>query len=159
LLHHNTYELFLPVSESYPTMSCGRLRQAMVTAARDISETPARADSTLLDLHEGDYTADFAERGAWVDWMSGGSRTNPVKDGLGIPVDMSFAFHSDAGTFPDDSIVGTLAIYTLLCDGKDKLPNGESRWQGRMLADFVQTQIVDDIRAKMAALREGGEAT
>lgn len=106
----------------------------------------AGADSTLLDLHEGDYTADFAERGAWVDWMSGGSRTNPVKDGLGIPVDMSFAFHSDAGTFPDDSIVGTLAIYTLLCDGKDKLPNGESRWQGRMLADFVQTQIVDDIR-------------
>ena len=107
----------------------------------------AGADSTLLDLHEGDYTADFAERGAWVEWMSGGSRTNPSKDGLGIPVDMSLAFHSDAGTFPDDSIVGTLVIYTLLCEGKDKLPNGESRWQGRMLADFVQTQIVDDIRA------------
>lgn len=106
----------------------------------------AGADSTLLDLHEGDYTADFGERGAWVDWMSGGSRTNPQKSGLGIPVDMSFAFHSDAGTFPDDSIVGTLAIYTLMCDGKDKLPNGESRWQGRLLADFVQTQIVEDIR-------------
>ena len=106
----------------------------------------AGADTTLLNLHEGDYTADFAERGAWVEWMSGGSRTNPVKEGLGIPVDMSFAFHSDAGTFPNDSIVGTLAIYTLLADGKDKYPNNENRWQGRMLADFVQTQIVDDIR-------------
>ncbi len=106
----------------------------------------AGADTTLLNLHEGDYTADFGERGAWVDWMSGGSRTNPQKPGLGIPVDMSFAFHSDAGTFPNDSIVGTLAIYTLMSDGKDKLPNGETRWQGRMLADFVQTQVVEDIR-------------
>ena len=106
----------------------------------------AGADTTLLNLHEGDYTADFAERGAWVDWMSGGSRTNPRKEGLGIPVDMSLAFHSDAGTFPDDSIVGTLAIYTLLSEGKDKYPNGENRWQGRLLADFVQTQIVQDIR-------------
>ncbi|MCR5464355.1 MAG: xanthan lyase [Bacteroidales bacterium] len=106
----------------------------------------AGADSTLLDLHEGDYTADFAERGAWVDWMSGGSRTNPQKEGLKIPVDMSFAFHSDAGTFPNDSIVGTLAIYTLLADNKDKYPNGESRWQGRLLSDFVQTQVVEDIR-------------
>ncbi len=106
----------------------------------------AGADTTLLNLHEGDYTADFAERGAWVDWMSGGSRTNPQKEGLRIPVDMSFAFHSDAGTFPGDSIVGTLAIYTLKADGKDKYPNNESRWQGRMLSDFVQTQIVDDIR-------------
>ncbi len=106
----------------------------------------AGADSTLLNLHEGDYTADFGERGAWVEWMSGGSRTNPGKTGLRIPVDMSFAFHSDAGVFPNDSIVGTLAIYTLLCDNKDKLPNGESRWQARMLADFVQTQIVNDLR-------------
>ena len=106
----------------------------------------AGADSTLLNLHEGDYTADYAERVAWGGWMSGGSRTNPREAGLGIPVDLSFAFHTDAGTFPDDSIVGTLSIYTLLCDGKDKLPNGESRWQGRMLADFVQSQIVGDIR-------------
>ena len=106
----------------------------------------AGADSTLLNLHEGDYTADYAERGAWVEWMSGGSRTNPLKSGLGIPVDMSLAFHSDAGAFPNDSIVGTLSIYTLLCDGDDKYPNGESRWEGRMLADFVQTQIVEDLR-------------
>ncbi|MBQ6254596.1 MAG: xanthan lyase [Bacteroidales bacterium] len=107
----------------------------------------AGADTTLLNLHEGDYTADYGERGAWVGWMSGGSRTNPKEEGLGIPVDLSFAFHSDAGTFPDDSIVGTLSIYTLLCENDDKLPNGESRWQGRMLADFTQTQIVDDVRA------------
>ncbi len=106
----------------------------------------AGADTTLLNLHEDDYTSDFADRGAWVGWMSGGSRTNPKQEGLGIPVDLSFAFHSDAGVTPDDSIVGTLSIYTLLCEGSDKLPNGESRWQNRMYADFVQSQVVDDIR-------------
>ncbi|MBR4756974.1 MAG: xanthan lyase, partial [Bacteroidales bacterium] len=107
----------------------------------------AGADTTLLNLHEDDYTSDYADRGAWVGWMSGGSRTNPSEEGLGIPVDLSFAFHSDAGVTPNDSIVGTLAIYTLQCEGKDKLPTGESRWQHRMYADFVQSQIVQDIRA------------
>ena len=106
----------------------------------------AGADSTLLNLQEDDYTSDYADRGAWVGWMSGGSRVNPHEEGLGIPVDLSFAFHTDAGTTPNDSIIGTLSIYTLLCEGSDKLPNGESRWQGRMYADFVQSQIVDDIR-------------
>ena len=106
----------------------------------------AGADTTLLNLHEDDYTSDYADRGAWVGWMSGGSRTNPKEEGLGIPVDLSFAFHTDAGTTPNDSIIGTLSIYTLLCEGKDKLPNGETRWQNRMFADFVQSQITDDIR-------------
>lgn len=111
----------------------------------------AGADSTLLQLHKDDYTSDYADRGAWVAWMSGGSRTNPKGEGLGIPIDLSFAFHSDAGTYPNDSIVGTLAIYTLKADGSDKLPNGERRLQARMLCDFAQTQIVDDIRAKYDA--------
>ena len=106
----------------------------------------AGVDSTILKLHPNDYTSDYADRGAWVGWMSGGSRTNPKGKGLGIPIDMSFAFHSDAGTTPNDSIVGTLSIYTLLCDGSSKLPNGEDRLQQRMYADFVQTQIVEDIR-------------
>lgn len=106
----------------------------------------AGADTTLLKLHEDDYTSDYADRGAWVGWMSGGSRTNPKGTGLGIPIDLSFAFHTDAGTTPNDSIVGTLSIYTLMADGSRKLPNGEDRMQQRTFADFTQTQIVEDIR-------------
>jgi hypothetical protein len=106
----------------------------------------AGADTTILNLHEDDYTSDYADRGAWVGWMSGGSRTNPKAEGKGIPIDMSFAFHTDAGTTKDDSIIGTLSIYTLMCDGSDKLPNGESRLQQRMYADYVQTQLVEDVR-------------
>lgn len=106
----------------------------------------AGADSTILSKYDNDYTSDYGNRGAWVGWMSGGSRTNPKAEGLNIPIDLSFAFHTDAGTTPNDSIIGTLSIYTLLCDGSDKFANGEDRLQQRMYADFVQTEIVQDIR-------------
>ena len=106
----------------------------------------AGTDSTILNRFKDDYTSDYADRGAWVSWMSGGSWTNPGAKGEGIPVDLSFAFHSDAGTTPDDSIVGTLSIYTLLADGKDKFADGEERLQQRLYADYVQTQVVNDIR-------------
>lgn len=106
----------------------------------------AGADSTILSKYDNDYTSDYGNRGAWVGWMSGGSRTNPKAEGLNIPIDLSFAFHTDAGMTPNDSIIGTLSIYTLLCDGSDKFANGEDRLQQRMYADFVQTEIVQDIR-------------
>lgn len=106
----------------------------------------AGVDSTILSKYDNDYTSDYGDRGAWVGWMSGGSRTNPKAEGLNIPIDLSFAFHTDAGTTPNDSIIGTLSIYTLLCDGSDKFANGEDRLQQRMYADFVQTEIVRDIR-------------
>lgn len=105
-------------------------------------------DSTITRMHEGDYTNDFADRGPWVSMMSGGSIVNPKEEGKGIPFDLSLAFHSDAGTFPNDSTVGTLAIYTLKNDGSRKLPDGGDRMVGRELCNYVQTQIVNDIRAK-----------
>ncbi len=104
-------------------------------------------DSTRLSSWETDYTRDYAGRGQWVSWLCGGSRVNPGQKGLKIPIDLSFAFHTDAGVTPNDSIVGTLAIYTMKCDGKEELPGGESRLNCRALTDLVQTQIVEDIRA------------
>ena len=103
-------------------------------------------DMHLLDRWEKDYTKDYAGRGVWVQDLSGGSKVNPTAPGKRIPIDLSLAFHSDAGNTPNDSIVGTLAIYTLRCDKSDLLPNGESRMNCRLLCDLVQTQIVDDIR-------------
>ncbi len=108
----------------------------------------AGVDTTVTRLHEDDYGNDYGNRGAWVAMMSGGSRTNPDYEGTGkrIPIDLSLAFHSDAGTTPDDSIVGTLAIYSLMADGKTKFPDGEDRMQSRVLADYVQTEVVRAIR-------------
>ncbi len=103
-------------------------------------------DTHLFDDWEDDYTRDYAGRGKWVTNLTGGSRVNPETAGRRVPVDLSFAFHSDAGVTPNDSIIGTLGIYTLLADNKDELPDGESRLNGRLLTDFVQTQVVEDIR-------------
>lgn len=108
----------------------------------------AGIDSTVTRAHDNDYTNDYADRGPWVSNMAGGSRVNPKNPGKGIPFDLSFAFHTDAGTTPGDSTIGTLAIYTSKCEGSRKYPDGEDRMLGRILTDDVQTQIVDDIRAQ-----------
>ena len=100
-----------------------------------------------------DYRDDFMSRGDWVEWISRGSQMNPSKKGgLGIPVDLSFGFHTDAGITPDDSLIGTLAIYTLRSDGSQKLPDGESRMTSREFADMIQSQIVNDLRAEYDTL-------
>ena len=104
-------------------------------------------EMNLFDDWDNDYTKDFAGRGKWVQEISGGSRVNPGVEGRHIPVDLSLAFHSDAGITPNDSIVGTLAIYTLKADNSDIYPTGESRMNGRLLSDLVQTQVVEDIRS------------
>lgn len=88
---------------------------------------------------DDDYHKDYAGRGAWTTMM--------LKDKK-VPFDMSLAFHSDAGSSPNDSIVGTLAIYTSVCDGMTKLPDGRSRMVARSYGDIVQTQVCNDIRAK-----------
>ncbi len=105
-------------------------------------------DSTVLNAHTGDYTNDYASRGAWVRKLSGGSWSNPKEAGLGIPFDLSLAFHTDAGVTPNDSIIGTLAIYTLKCENSRKLPEGTDRMICREYTDRVQSQIVSDLRTK-----------
>ena len=98
----------------------------------------AGADSTIWTEWPKDYTRDYASRGAWV---------KEQKDRRSIPVDLSLAFHSDAGLTPNDSIVGTLAIYTLKADGSRTNSNGQDRMASRRFADYVQSQVVGDIRA------------
>lgn len=96
-----------------------------------------------------DYTDDFQSRGFWVNYLSGGSAVNPVYKGLGVPIDMAFAFHTDAGITPNDSIIGTLGICTVQnTEGKTVYSNGASRWTARDLTDIIQTQIVSDIRTE-----------
>ena len=106
----------------------------------------AGIDTTVTGQWDGEYTRDYASRGAWVSRMCGGSVRNPEQGGKAIPIDLSFALHSDAGVTPNDSIVGTLAIYTLLCEEEDELPDGKSRLVCRHYADEVQSQVVKDIR-------------
>lgn len=92
-----------------------------------------------------DYTDDYKCRGLWVNYLTGGSSMLPDKDGLKIPIDLSLAFHTDAGTTMNDSIIGTLAIY--YSDKNGKYANGTDRMASRDYTDAVVTNIVNDIRA------------
>lgn len=94
-----------------------------------------------------EYSDDFQSRGFWVNYLTGGSTVNPEAGGLGVPVDMAFAFHTDAGIKKNDSIVGTLGICTVGNSNGDTIyKNGVSRWAARDMVDLIQSQIVDDIR-------------
>lgn len=105
-------------------------------------------NDTIYSANAGtnDYNDDYMSRGRWVNVLSGGSLKNPNENGYKIPLDLSFAFHTDAGTTLNDSIIGTLGIYTRLSNGDSVFPTGASRITNRYLADLVQTQIVNDVR-------------
>ena len=101
--------------------------------------------------NENDYTDDFTSHGFWVNYLAGGSQVLPQKTGLNIPIDLALALHSDAGMTANDSIIGTLGIFSVPNTQKSVYyQNGVSRWAGRDLADIIQNQVVSDIRRQIA---------
>ncbi|MGN0190717.1 MAG: xanthan lyase, partial [Candidatus Cryptobacteroides sp.] len=95
---------------------------------------------------ENDYRDDYTSRGLWTGWISGGSQMNRKEDGLGIPLDLALAFHTDAGTALRDTTIGTLVLYSSSNEGKKALPSGEKMSTSREYAHLVQSQVVSDIR-------------
>lgn len=91
-----------------------------------------------------DYKDDYTSRGHWVNYLAGGSRVLPNKEGLKIPVDISFALHSDAGKRADDTTVGTLGIY-YTNNGANYI-DGTPRSNSRMLTDLIMRQVTGDVR-------------
>ena len=100
------------------------------------------------NTYKNDYNDDYQSRGTWINFLMAnpiGSEENPQSGGLGLPIDLTLAFHTDAGVIPDDSVIGTLAIYSTGADS-GKFPDGTSRMASRDLSDIIQTQVVEDIR-------------
>lgn len=95
--------------------------------------------------YENDYTDDYNSRPRWVNYLAGGSSKLPKVDGLKIPIDISFALHTDAGNKPDSTFVGTLAIFNT--DRSRRLGDGRRRTTCRHLAETVLDNVVNDIRA------------
>lgn len=129
-------------SDDYETSGMPRY----VEGARYYLQAAGAPDSIYSPSgYESDYNDDFGSRGRWVNWLAGGSSSIPDGEGLGIPVDLSFALHSDAGVTAGSDFIGTLGIYST--DGGAKLGNGQSRAQCRDLAGSIVGQVVNDIRA------------
>ena len=96
---------------------------------------------------QNDYADDLNTRSQMINYLSGGSVYNPTEKGLGVPLEMSLAFHSDAGFSKTDEWIGTLGVYTTnFNDGK--LNSGVSRHASRDLTDMVMTELQQDISAR-----------
>jgi hypothetical protein len=126
-------------------------RPRFLEGARYNLQYAGMPDSLVWKLNEAnDYNDDFQGRWEWVNFLRGapyGPNVNR-ETGLGVPVEVSVAFHTDAGVTLDDRIVGTLAIYSVPdMNFNSGYPDGQSRLANRDLTDLMQTQIVDDIRA------------
>ncbi len=117
-------------------------------------------DTLVWKLNDSnDYNDDYQSRGEWVNYLVGapsGPTANRKAKGLGIPVDLSFAFHTDAGITNNDTVIGTLGIYSTTYD-RGYFPGGLSKLASRDLTDLVQSQIVEDLRASFdpAWIRRG----
>lgn len=115
---------------------------------------PASLVYNVTDAAESDYVDDYRNRGEWVNYLRGaplGPNKDPGVRGLEVPVDVSVAFHTDAGVTSDARTIGTLSIYSSRGYGPDgtearEFANGMSRFANRDLADRMQSQIVADMR-------------
>ena len=92
-----------------------------------------------------DYADDINARSLMTNWLSGGSCYVPGRDGLGVPVELSLAVHSDAGVAADGmSLIGSLSICTTgYNDGK--LASGISRQASKNFAARLLEGLRKDI--------------
>jgi len=119
-------------------------------AARYWLQYAGMPDTLVYNLNSGknDYNDDYLSRGEWVNYLMGspdGPTDHRDITGLKIPIDLSFAFHTDAGVTTNDSIIGTLGIYSSVRD-EGIFPDGQSKMASRDLSDIIQSEIVKDIR-------------
>jgi len=128
-------------------------RPRFAEAARYYMQFSGMPDTLVYNVTESlnDYVDDYRGRAEWVNYLRG-APAGPNKDrshhGLGIPIDLSMAFHTDAGITPDSKTIGTLMIYSSAgYESEGNFPDGMSRAANRDLGDIMQSQIVNDIRA------------
>jgi Fibronectin type III domain len=129
-------------------------RPKFVEASRYYQQFSGMPDTLIYNINDNinDYKDDYQSRGEWVNYLKG-NPSGPNKDrsvkGLGIPIDASIAFHTDAGTSKSDTTIGTLSIYSIeAMDSTPYFPDNYSRLANRDFADIMQSEIVNDIRAK-----------
>ena len=92
---------------------------------------------------DNDYYDDLYGRAKWTNYLSGGSQVNPDYPGVGIPLDLSLAVHTDAGVGTPDSIIGTL----LVCTSDSLSPTGYNQLTNNDFANYALKQIVEDLRS------------
>jgi N-acetylmuramoyl-L-alanine amidase len=106
----------------------------------------AGAPDSVFSKYDGadDYREDIWTRPYMANWLSGGSIFNEANPGLGVPLELYFALHTDAGYTYGDTIYGSLGICTTSFN-KGLLGEGHSRDISRDLTDMVLTGLRRDL--------------
>lgn len=113
-------------------------------AARYSAQWYGMPDSVYSPRGNDDGKDDVNTRPFAENYVAKGSNYLKGEDGLGVPIELYMAIHSDAGWRADNTLVGSLGIYTTgFYEGKTA--TGLSRLVSRDLADLVMTQIDKDL--------------
>lgn len=115
--------------------------------ARYYAQLAGLPDS-LYNLNEGrnDYSDDIRSRSHLLNLLSGGSAFVPDTIGRGVPFELSFALHTDAGYNRSNTPYGTLGIVTTYGDQGDSLfRTGVDQKVSLELGKYVLNQVVQDL--------------
>ena len=106
----------------------------------------AGAPDSVFSKYDGDddYREDIWTRPYMSNWVSGGSIFNKANPGLGVPLELYFALHTDAGYTYGDTLYGSLGICTTDFN-KGLLGEGHSRDISRDLTDMVLSGLRRDL--------------
>lgn len=105
------------------------------------------------DIYSGydggnDYKDDINTRSFMTNYLAGGSPYIPGVQGLCVPLEISLAFHTDAGFNRNNSFIGSLGICTTTDEEEQAttLSSGISRMASRDLSDIILTGIKRDLQ-------------
>ena len=106
----------------------------------------AGAPDSVYSKYQGDdeYREDIWTRPYVSNWLSGGSIFNKANPGLGVPLELYFALHTDAGYTYGDTLYGSLGICTTDFNN-GLLGDGHTRDVSRDLTDMVLTGLRRDL--------------
>ncbi len=92
-----------------------------------------------------DYSEDINVRSLTTNYLARGSAYVPGDSGLNVPIEMSIALHTDAGWTRDESLIGSLGVYTTdFYEGITAA--GLSRLSSRDFCDIVLSQVNSDLQ-------------
>lgn len=96
-----------------------------------------------------DYVDDLRCRSNYVNYLAGGSAYLPSENGLGVPLELVCAVHTDAGHRPD-TIYGTMAISTTHdVSSGSHYPSGISRMASWDFASILSHTVTNDLTQLM----------
>ncbi|MCH5168318.1 MAG: N-acetylmuramoyl-L-alanine amidase [Prevotellaceae bacterium] len=117
-------------------------------AARYSAQWYGMPDSVYSYRGNDDGKDDVNSRPFTVNHVARGSGYLRGDSGLSVPLELYAAIHSDAGYRTDNTLIGSLGIYTTgFYEGKTA--TGLSRLVSRDLADMVMTQVNNDLSREL----------